>query len=89
MNPESNMPQTLPPALVAKIEEEAEALGKTPTEWIEEALERSRRDRSWLETLRYGRERGARLLSPDASEEEINDLVNAKIAESRQERRGR
>lgn len=84
------MPQTLPPALLAKIEEEARAQGKTPIEWVERALERSRRDRSWLETLGYGRERGAQQgLPPDASEDAINELVNVKIAESRQERRGR
>lgn len=89
MTPKVNVPQTLSPALVARIEEEAQAKGKTASEWLEEALERSRRDRSWRDTLDYGRERGAQQLPPDASEEEINELVNAKIAESRQEQRGR
>jgi hypothetical protein len=82
MNPEVNMPQTLPPSLVAKIEEEAHAQGKTPAQWLEAALERSRQDRSWQELLGYG-ERQAQ--AQGIGEGDVERLIE----ESRSEQRGR
>jgi hypothetical protein len=77
----------LPDALAARLRAAAQADDKSPAELVEALLDRYQKDRSWLETLGYGKERGGQQgLPADASEDAVNDLVNAKIEESRRER---
>lgn len=76
------MSQTLSPALLARIEEEAGAQGKTASQWLEAALERSQQDRGWQELLAYG-ERQAQ--AAGLAEGDVEGL----IAESRAAQRRR
>ena len=84
------MPFTLPDSLAARLQEAAAVEAMSPADLVETLLDRHQENRRWRETLRYGRERGAAQgPPPDVSDEDINDLVNKKIAESRRERRDR
>jgi hypothetical protein len=88
MDPEVNVPFTLPPALAARIEQAAQEAGKSPAEMLEGWLERDRKERSWQELVRRGQARGAAVGIP-SDEDAAIEFVDEKIAESRRERRER
>jgi hypothetical protein len=82
MNPEANMPPTIPAALLERIEQVAQNNGMTPTELLEAWLEREEKDRGWQSLLGYGEGRAARL---GITEDDVERLIE----ESRREARGR
>lgn len=88
MSPRTEMPFTLPPDLVTRLEEAAREAGKSPVEMLEGWLELEEKERRWQALLGRGAQRGAAVGTP-ADEEDVNDLVNARIAESRREQRDR
>jgi hypothetical protein len=75
----------LPAGLLARIERAAEDQGVTPAELLEVWLQREERERDWQAFLLRGQQRGAAHLPADADEATVNDLVNARIEESRRD----
>ena len=81
MKPASgNPPLAVPPTLLAEIQAEADREHRPAAAVLQDAVKHYVREKRWLRTLAYGRERAAAL---GLTEEDVPRL----IAESRQEQR--
>ena len=63
---------TIPEQLLAQIHAAAQAEGKSPEQWLAEAVQARLDEREWCDLLEYGRERGR---ASGYREEDVPGLV--------------